>query len=109
YGFTCGKHAIIEFDDPISNMVIAIIMTNDDYRLPLLLQFGADLVIKNVTEKSVLICRPFVEQVDGPVLKECGEQRQPLPLSLGQIDRRECSVLNADFAVKLQFDQVVPR
>src|SRR3712207_7129618 len=47
-----------------------------------------ELVVEEPLEVDVLVGRPLVEDADGPVLQQGGQERQAPPLPLRQVDRR---------------------
>src|SRR6476661_4382693 len=81
--------AVFEFNYAISQMIKVIVVGNNDNGLSSGLQLGENLEIKDFLEHRILICRPFVEDINGAVLQVSRQKGQPFPLPLGKIEGRE--------------------
>ena len=74
--------AVLEADDAVGDVEMALVVADDQERLARGPQFGEQLVIENLLERGVLIGGPFVEDADGPILQQGAQQGQSPPLPL---------------------------
>ena len=74
------QHAIVQFNDAISNVIIRLVMADHQNGLISAFQFGEQLVIEDLFEYWVLIRCPFVEDVERPIFEVSSQQRQTFTL-----------------------------
>src|SRR6185295_2127930 len=61
--------AVDELDDPVGDAVVAVVVADHDHRLAAPLERRQDLAVEDLLEGRILVGRPFVEQVDRPVVE----------------------------------------
>jgi hypothetical protein len=92
-----SQRSFKERDYAIGAIEIRVVMRNDDHRFATALEFRQKLPVKDTLKCRILIGRPFVEQVYGPVFEIRRHQRQPLALSSREFGGRELPTLDLDF------------
>lgn len=60
---------VFQLDDLVPKMEIPIIMSDDDHRLPSRAQIRKQYLVKDLLVLRILICRPFIKDIDRTVLK----------------------------------------
>ena len=93
--------AVVELDESIGKMKVAIIVADDKDEFAFSFQVGQNLRVEDALEGWVLVCGPFVKQVDGSIFYRCAKEGKALALAL----RKRCSgkgaVLDFNFMVEL--------
>src|ERR1044072_2512554 len=80
--FVEDDSSIVQLHDAVSHIVVAVVMTDNDYGFSLGSQRRQDVVIKNALEVRILVSRPLVKNIDGPIFKIGCQQRQPFALAV---------------------------
>src|SRR5205085_10246097 len=78
---------VIELDDSIRHVIVAIIMADNYHELPARFQFRQKLVVESLLELRILIGGPLVKDVDRSILHVGCQQCETLSLAGGQVDR----------------------
>jgi hypothetical protein len=102
------QFAVVEFDDPIGDIEIPVIVTDDEDGLSTRLELGEELGIENTFEPWVLVGGPFVKEVEGAVLEIGREKSQPFALPLGNSGGGEAAVIDLYLVLKMKLFQVAP-
>jgi hypothetical protein len=76
------ESAGIQPQQPVSHVVVAIIVTDHENRLAFGFQAGQNLIVENVPERWLLISCPLVEQIHWTIFNVARKQRKPLSLTL---------------------------
>src|SRR6266511_898863 len=84
--FVIDQLTVVEFEDAIREVEVAIVMRDHQHALSAGFQFGQQLGVEDFLEMRVLIRSPLVEEVEGAVLQVRGQQREALSLALGEVD-----------------------
>ena len=92
---------LIQFDDPIAEMKVPIVMGDDRHALASGTQLGKQFGVEDLFVLGVLVGRPLIEHIERSVFEVRCQQGQPPPLALGQISRREPLLRDPHFLIKL--------
>src|SRR5581483_8587048 len=84
-------------------------MRHHDHSFPPAFQVRQQLRVKDPAEGGILVGRPLVQYVDGPVFQVSRQQGQPPPLPLRKRRSRQRAALDPHFVRELQRRQVLPR
>ena len=99
--------AVIELDDAIGHIEVSVVVGDHQHGFAAGFELGQQLGIENILKVRVLVGRPFVEEVKGPVFEVSRQQGQPLALALGDGGGGEDAVLDFDFVVQVQLVEVL--
>jgi hypothetical protein len=100
------EFAVIESNEAICGVEIAVVMSDDQSGFATRLEFGQELGIENLLEMRVLVGSPFIEKVERPVLKVGGKERKAFTLSLRDGERRESAVPNFYLMMEMELLEV---
>src|SRR5581483_1171770 len=75
--------AVIQFYHMVRDVVVLVIVRYDKNHFPARFQLGKNLVIEETLEHGILICCPFIKQINGSIFQIGGQQRQPFTLPVG--------------------------
>ncbi|KGW79272.1 csw domain protein [Burkholderia pseudomallei MSHR2990] len=83
---------VVELQHPVRDREVAIVVADHDHRLAARAQLRQKLFVEHRLERGVLVGRPFVEQVERPVLQIRDDEREPFALPGRQRARGERAV-----------------
>src|SRR4051794_8228351 len=67
--FVEDNASVVQLHDAVRHIVVAVVVTDDDYAFPLCFQRWQDIVIKNSLEVRVLVSGPLVKYIDGTIFE----------------------------------------
>ena len=77
--------SVIQGQDSIRHIEVGIVVGDGYDGFTAAFQLGKECVVEDPFEGRILVGSPFVEQVDGTIFQEGGEESESLALALGQL------------------------
>lgn len=92
---------VVHGENAVRGVEVVVVVRRRDDRLSLALQCGENIVVEVLTKRGVLVGGPLVEDEDGLVLDEDGDQREAFTLAGRQIDVGKAAFVESRFFSQL--------